>query len=232
MDGGATAAEEGTPPLEASSLPRLRAELAAMKKRAVFKRAEELGVPESDLEEADEAADPKAAAIALILAHARLRAELAAMKKRAVFKRAEELGVPEADLEEADEAADPKAAAIALILELPSAPEPEPEELAAAEVRREKHSLGDVASSPAAVDVAGAASWTVSPPPSTQMADFASAVCIFDSSLRFASGQNGAEADMPLLESPGGFQQPRVRLGSHSTLKFPEVLPVVTMVVQ
>ena len=184
MDGGATAAEEGTPPLEASSLPRLRAELAAMKKRAVFKRAEELGVPESDLEEADEAADPKAAAIALILAHARLRAELAAMKKRAVFKRAEELGVPEADLEEADEAADPKAAAIALILELPSAPEPEPEELAAAEVRREKHSLGDVASSPAAVDVAGAASWTVSPPPSTQMADFASAVCIFGS-MRF-----------------------------------------------
>jgi hypothetical protein len=77
--------EEGTPPEAAA--------LWVMKKRAVFKAAEELGVPESDLEEADEAADPKAAAIALIqaqtarvAAHARLREELMAMKKRAVFK--------------------------------------------------------------------------------------------------------------------------------------------------
>ena len=84
-------------------------------------------MPEADLEEADEVADPKAAVIALILAqsaraaaHARLREELMAMKKHVVFKRAEELGVSEADLDEADEAADPKAAAIALILGLPT----------------------------------------------------------------------------------------------------------------
>ena len=53
--------EEGTPPEAAA--------LWAMKKRAVFKRAEELGVSEADLDEAIEAADPKAAVIALILAH-------------------------------------------------------------------------------------------------------------------------------------------------------------------
>ena len=124
--------EEGTPPEAAA--------LWAMKKRAVFKRAEELGVPEADLDEAGEAAYPKAAAIALILAQsarARLREELMAMKQRAVFKRAEQLAVSEAELDEADEAADPKAAAIALIMGLPApAPaagpgpdlaEPEPE---------------------------------------------------------------------------------------------------------
>ena len=106
----------------------LLAELGAMKFRALQKRAEELGVGEDKLDEADE----KSEVIALILAAmapvedgaaaaaaeaeaarlAQLREELAGMKMRALQKRAIELGVDEDTLDEADE----KSEVIALIL--------------------------------------------------------------------------------------------------------------------
>ena len=55
-----SAAEEGTPPASAA----LRAELEGMKLRALQKRAEELGVDQSQLDEAED----KAQVIDLILA--------------------------------------------------------------------------------------------------------------------------------------------------------------------
>ena len=95
-------AEEGTPPPEAE----LRAELAAMKVKALKKRAKEAGVDEAELEEADDADDVKSTLIALIVARERvpepaeqLREELAGMKPSALKKHAKKVGVEQHKLE-------------------------------------------------------------------------------------------------------------------------------------
>jgi hypothetical protein len=54
-------------PAESAATTALRAELTGMKLRALFKRAEALGLPEEQVEEAEESADPKQAVIELIM---------------------------------------------------------------------------------------------------------------------------------------------------------------------
>jgi hypothetical protein len=87
----------------------LRAELSALKVRALTKRAEAIGVDDDSLDAAGEASD----IIELIVAKEAqraaqdsakieaLRSELKGMKIRALTKRAEELGVDEAMLDDA-----------------------------------------------------------------------------------------------------------------------------------
>jgi hypothetical protein len=98
-----------------SSLSVLRAELEALKPRALQRRAESEGVEEALLEEAED----DAAVVALIVqARAavwagQLRMELRALKPRALQRRAEAEGVGERQLEEAEDAE----AIVALIVE-------------------------------------------------------------------------------------------------------------------
>jgi len=124
-----SSADEGTP----QPGVELLAELGAMKLSALWKRAEELGIDEDTLDEAEE----KSEVIALILAAmatpvedgaakaeaeveaetkatrlAQLKDELSGMKLRALQKRAEELGINEDTLDEAEE----KSEVIVLIL--------------------------------------------------------------------------------------------------------------------
>jgi hypothetical protein len=126
--------EEGTPPPSAE----LRAELAALKPRALQKRAEAIGVDEDALDEAEDAA----ATIELILARtgtlaaeaaaanlAAVRDELKTLKPRALQKRAEDAGVDEDSLDDAEDAD----AIIALILARLATPEPDAAAEAAAE---------------------------------------------------------------------------------------------------
>jgi NACalpha-BTF3-like transcription factor len=126
---------------EAVRLAALKDELGAMKLRALQKRAEELGVDEDKLDDAEEksevialilaalapvedgaaqareaeaaAAAAAAAAEAEVARLAQLKEELSAMKLRALQKRAEELGIDGEALDEAEE----KSAVIALIME-------------------------------------------------------------------------------------------------------------------
>ena len=101
-------AEEGTPPAAAELL----AELNGMKLRALQARAEELGVDDDKLEDAEE----KPEVIALIVAKLdeqaadaeaerveAIKAELGGMKLRALQRRAVEVGVPEEKLDDAEE---------------------------------------------------------------------------------------------------------------------------------
>ena len=96
-----SALEEGTPPASAA----LRAELKRMKLRALQQRAEELGVGQEQLDDAED----KSEVIDLVLAaladeaqrHAALKDELTGMKLRVLQKRAEELGVDEQVLNDA-----------------------------------------------------------------------------------------------------------------------------------
>ena len=110
-------AEEGTPPAAAELL----AELNGMKLRALQARAEELGVDDDKLDDAEE----KPEVIALIVAKLdeqaadaeaerveAIKAELGGMKLRALQRRAVEVGVPEEKLDDAEE----KSEVIALIL--------------------------------------------------------------------------------------------------------------------
>jgi hypothetical protein len=124
-----SSADEGTP----QPGVELLAELGAMKLSALWKRAEELGIDDDTLDEAEE----KSEVIALILAAmatpvedgaakaeaeveaetkatrlAQLKDELSGMKLRALQKRAEELGINEDTLDEAEE----KSEVIVLIL--------------------------------------------------------------------------------------------------------------------
>ena len=139
-------AEEGTPPPEAE----LRAELAAMKVKALKKRAKEAGVDEEKIEDADDADDVKSTVIELIVAAERgatlekLRAELSAMKVTALKKRAKEVGVDEEKLEDADDEDDVKGTVIGLILEQaqPSATaEPPPETQREQELQKMREEL-------------------------------------------------------------------------------------------
>ena len=113
----ALAAAEGRAELEALTLKNLKA------------KARELGVDEGKIEELDDAADPKAAAVELVLGagdedarkEAELRAELEGLTLKALKEQAKELGVAEAKIEELDEADDAKAAAIDLVVAARSA---------------------------------------------------------------------------------------------------------------
>jgi len=101
----------------------MESELAGMKMRALQKKAEELGVDEARLDDAED----KAEVIVLIMEKveqqraaeeaarlARLQEELGGMKMRALQKKAGGLGVDEARLDDAED----KAEVIALIMEL------------------------------------------------------------------------------------------------------------------
>ena len=79
-------------------------------------KAEELGIPEAQIEAAEESDAPKEALLELLLsprspaapnaaasAAAGLRVELESLSIRKLLKRAAELGVPEADTDEAEE---------------------------------------------------------------------------------------------------------------------------------
>jgi len=107
----------------------LRLELGKLKLSALRKRAAGTEAVEADIEAAEDAEDPTAAMVALILAHekpsedpaAKLRAELEALKPSALRKRAKAAGASEDDIEDAGDAEEPKSAMIALILA--SAPE-------------------------------------------------------------------------------------------------------------
>ena len=119
-DGAAKAEAEVEAETKATRLAQLKDELSGMKLRALQKRAEELGINEDTLDEAEE----KSEVIALILAAtaaaaeaettrlAQLKDELSGMKLRALQKRAEELGINEDTLDEAEE----KSEVIVLIL--------------------------------------------------------------------------------------------------------------------
>eukprot|EP01045_Picozoa_sp_COSAG04_P007421 COSAG04_NODE_388_length_15249_cov_7.616502_4_plen_3423_part_00 len=94
----------------------LHAELAGAKLGELRRRAKAAGVPPADIETViDEADDPKAAVVELIVAAEALE-ELAGMKLGALRKRAKALGVDPAALEEAiDEADDPRAVVVEMI---------------------------------------------------------------------------------------------------------------------
>ena len=120
---------------EAAEKEALLAELTAMKTSALRKRAVAAKIDSLDLEAVDDADDPKAAIIALLLgAHVSsesdaagekeaaekeaLLAELTAMKTSALRKRAVAAKIDSLDLEAVDDADDPKAAIIALLVRM------------------------------------------------------------------------------------------------------------------
>eukprot|EP01046_Picozoa_sp_COSAG06_P022819 COSAG06_NODE_1787_length_8398_cov_5.335944_5_plen_549_part_00 len=123
---------------ETSGSATLRAELSALKPKALKTRAREGGVSEELLEDADDADDVKSALIQLILdatasktdreraGRQALESELAELKPKALKKRARSSGVGEDLLEDADDADDVKAAIIALIVSAESAETPKP----------------------------------------------------------------------------------------------------------
>eukprot|EP01045_Picozoa_sp_COSAG04_P012082 COSAG04_NODE_800_length_10199_cov_36.147327_1_plen_2772_part_10 len=104
--------------------PQVDGELELMKPSALKRRARAAGCTEAEIEEADDADDPKAAMIALILSHEAsgqetsdvLRRELEGLKPSALKRRARAAGATEQEVEEADDAQDPSAAMVELIV--------------------------------------------------------------------------------------------------------------------
>jgi hypothetical protein len=106
----------------------LRHKLAGQRPRQLRARAAEAGIGQEQLDEADEAANPKDALIELLVAHggdlqasrrAReegIRVALSSLRPRELRERATEVGIGQEQLDEADEAAQPKAALIELLL--------------------------------------------------------------------------------------------------------------------
>jgi hypothetical protein len=107
---------------EDSSL--LAAELRGMKVSALRKRAVSAGVSETELDEADDAADTKAEIVKMILAcevaaavgSDAARDELLASKTSLLRKKAIAAGVTHEDMEAADDSDDAKAALVELLL--------------------------------------------------------------------------------------------------------------------
>ena len=113
---------------ESAEASALRSALGKMKLSALRKRATAAKAEETDLEAAEDAEDPKAAMIALVVARetptandpaAELRAELESLKPSALRKRAKAAGAVDEDIEEAGDADDAKSAMVALILAQP-----------------------------------------------------------------------------------------------------------------
>ena len=133
-------AEEGLPPPGAVPAT-LDAELSRMRMRALYARAEALGVPARELDEAEDQVDTKAALVGLIIRQTQttleqLREQLGAAPVHALYKRAEAVGVDCALLDAAEDAADTNSTIIDLIIRADerfvplasdgSEPEPEP----------------------------------------------------------------------------------------------------------
>eukprot|EP01045_Picozoa_sp_COSAG04_P008324 COSAG04_NODE_458_length_14025_cov_349.233735_2_plen_799_part_00 len=137
-------------PAAAPSEDELRAELAALTLRQLKARAREAGAPGDTVDELDDVADPKAAAIDLVVSHtqlaelplpseAELRAQLGGLTLRQLKARAREAGAAGGAIDGLDDAADVKAAAIDLVVSrtagsdraipegIPKKPEPEPQ---------------------------------------------------------------------------------------------------------
>jgi hypothetical protein len=96
----------------------LRADLDGLSIRKLLQKAEDLGIPEAQIEAAEESDTPKEALLALLLsprspgapglcasgsAAAELRAELEGLSIRKLLQRATKLGVPEADTDAVEE---------------------------------------------------------------------------------------------------------------------------------
>ena len=109
----------------------MEAELRGLKLGALSKRARAAGATHDELDEAQDADDPKAAVITLILQHAdpdrQLREELRGLKLGALSKRARAAGATHDELDEAQDADNPKAAVIELIIRAESIAEAVPE---------------------------------------------------------------------------------------------------------
>jgi hypothetical protein len=123
-------AEPAEPITEAEdpAMTQLRAELSALKLKALKMRARDEGVSEELLDDADDADDIRAAVIQLTLsatagragdnreARQALQSELAALKLKALKKRARASGVSQAKLDDADDADDIRSDVIELIV--------------------------------------------------------------------------------------------------------------------
>jgi hypothetical protein len=116
----------------------IRVALSSLRPRELRERAVELDIGDELIDQADEAPQPKAALIELLVAHSpvttqpeavaeqeeavaaaardKLRAELVTLRPRELRARATEVGIGQEQLDEADEAAQPKAALIELLL--------------------------------------------------------------------------------------------------------------------
>jgi hypothetical protein len=102
----------------------LAAELRGLKVSALRKRAVSAGVSETELDEADDAADTKAEIVKMILAcevavaggSDAARDELLASKTSLLRKKAIAAGVAHEDMEAADDSDDAKAALVELLL--------------------------------------------------------------------------------------------------------------------
>ena len=105
----------------------LHAELSQLRPSALRKRARAAGVARDDIEKAEDAEEPQAAFIALIVSReGGQAADLAAMKPSVLKKRARAAGASEAEIEAAEDADDAKAATIALVLAYENAASAEP----------------------------------------------------------------------------------------------------------
>eukprot|EP01046_Picozoa_sp_COSAG06_P035274 COSAG06_NODE_3775_length_4919_cov_1.883817_1_plen_299_part_00 len=109
------------PGVELIATESARQELQRWKLKALKARAKEVGVTAEELESIDDADDPKAAAIDMILLvqgawKSRLRAELRGCTLKQLKARATEAGVGADEIDAIDDADEPKAAAVQVIL--------------------------------------------------------------------------------------------------------------------
>ena len=90
-----------------ATVGHLRAQLVGLKLRALIKKAEELGLPEEEIDAASEAGQEQIVELllsAMLRAEeAELRAELESLPLRKLLARSAELGVPEAETDAAEE---------------------------------------------------------------------------------------------------------------------------------
>ena len=117
---------------ESAALKALRAELATLKATELRRRAAAAGVEQEEIDDADDALNPKEALIVLIIEaetpakaaaadgervqrEAALREELAALRVSELRRRAAAAGVGEDEIDGADDALNPKQALIALV---------------------------------------------------------------------------------------------------------------------
>ena len=114
-------------------MSELQSEIGGMTKAQLLAKAKQIAIGETDIADADEEDDAKAALIALILknAPASPAEELAKIKKRELRAKAKEAGASPKDITAAGEESNEKAALIKLILDPPTkeyrVPEPQPE---------------------------------------------------------------------------------------------------------
>lgn len=112
------------PPIERVSA--LRTELQSMRMRALLQRAEEDGIEERLIEEAEDSDNPKHELVELLLSstkatmnekHEQMRKRFESLRMKALLEHAESLGVDEDLVEEAESSQAPKQALIELLLQ-------------------------------------------------------------------------------------------------------------------